>query len=276
MIPMVAIIDGDYMQYIIGNNFKDISEVSKEAVDQIEDMVFSFLQLICTTVGADKYVLAVSDPTRIYFRNALYRYKPYKGGRKDEDWFVLWRPYILGAMGKHGAQSIAYIEADDILCYLAERYNKIGEEYVICSPDKDLRQIPGAHFDYSKKPAGEGFKPENPIIVVTGHEATRFFYQQLIMGDSSDNIAGIPKMGEVKAKKFLDAVEDSMFYHRDILQLYCETFGPFYGPIIFEETWQTIKLLDTLHPKFPDFQQSLRLVNAQVWRGRMSETVFGE
>lgn len=265
---MVAIIDGDHMQYIIGNNFKEVTEVTEDAKDAIKDLAFSLIEMTCVITGADKFILALSDPKRNYFRQEIYRYKPYKGNRSDEDWFKIWRPVILEQLTILGGQALEGIEADDILSYLAEILTKIGEDYVICSPDKDLRQIPGKHFDYSKKPAEGEFQVINPIVVVTKEEAEYFFYQQLLQGDSSDNIAGIPKMGPVNAKKLLNSIEDRIYYHREVLAKYCDSFGPFYGPIIFDETRNTVMLLNSFHPKVGNHQEKLSSIQVMPWTGR--------
>jgi 5'-3' exonuclease len=44
------------------------------------------------------------------------------------------------------------IEADDCIGIIQTKRKELGLEFIICSPDKDvIRQIPGKHYNYSKK-----------------------------------------------------------------------------------------------------------------------------
>jgi hypothetical protein len=86
-------------------------------------------------------------------------------------------------------------EADDMLRIWAVEAQKEGDEHIICSIDKDLKCIPGKYFNVKS----------NELQVIEPLEATRFYYEQLLKGDSTDNIPGIPKVGEVKAKKMLSS-----------------------------------------------------------------------
>jgi len=267
---MTALIDADHMQYILGNQVRDQLVVTQESKDLLRDMAFSIIEMTCVMTNADKLLLALSDPTRSYFRNKIYRYKPYKGNRRNDEWFEMWRPHILQILHDLGGQFAEEVEADDLLSYFAEIYRTVEEPYIICSPDKDLAQIPGSHFDYSKK-FGENFQAENPIRTISPQEAEDFLYLQILQGDTSDNIAGIPKMGPVKAKLFLKEINERIEIHSKVLQKYCETFGPFYGPIIFDETWKTVMLLNSNHPHLHKHLDKLHKIQFIPWTGRKVE-----
>lgn len=266
----VANIDCDAMFYIVGSKYKDVVEETPDAIEEVQAVIFHMIETTCLVTGSDHHVLALSDPGRTYFRNSVYKYNDYKGGRQeDPDWLVRWRPHITAKLHEMGAVHKEELEADDILCYLAEKYTMMGIDFVTCSPDKDLRQIIGKHYDYSKPPLNEdGSIASDPYVTVDAKGAHYFLYQQVLMGDSSDNIGGIPGMGEVKAKKFLNAIDDPILYKSMVLQQYCKTFGPFYGPIIFRETEETVRLLNTLHPYFPEHQSKLLEINEVPFTGR--------
>lgn len=89
-------------------------------------------------------------------------------------------------------------EADDYLG-IYQQHNTI-----IASIDKDLKQIPGSHFNFVK----EEFFEVSPI------EGLRFFYKQTLIGDTSDNIFGIYGIGPKKAAKLIDPLdtEEEMYY----------------------------------------------------------------
>lgn len=105
----------------------------------------------------------------------------------------------MNAEAEHG------LEADDLL-----GINQT-EDTIICSLDKDLLQIPGKHFRWEIS-TKQYVKPEQ-FIDQTEIEGLRHFYEQCIKGDTSDNIKGIAKMGEVKARQALQhcTTEQEMF-----------------------------------------------------------------
>lgn len=87
-------------------------------------------------------------------------------------------------------------EADDFLRIWAEQARQAGDEHVICSIDKDLRCIPGRHWVMNKQ-------VKEKLIHVSELDAMRHYYEQLLKGDPTDNIPGVPRVGEVKAAKIL-------------------------------------------------------------------------
>lgn len=89
------------------------------------------------------------------------------------------------------------VEADDALgmdCHLS------AEEFILVSPDKDMKQISCLHFD-----------GENEFFV-TPNEADLFFWTQCLTGDPVDGYRGVPGVGAVGAKKILDLVTDGDYW----------------------------------------------------------------
>ena len=84
-------------------------------------------------------------------------------------------------------------EADDLIAQWATQYRDNNEEYVICSIDKDLKMIPGLHFNFNH----EVFK------FINEDEADYNLWFQLLVGDPTDRIPGIPGVGPIKARKLL-------------------------------------------------------------------------
>ena len=81
------------------------------------------------------------------------------------------------------------LEADDALgIYATENPGNI-----ICSPDKDLRQIPGKLYDF-----------KNETITITPEEGERWFFIQTMSGDMTDGYSGIPGIGVKRAAALLD------------------------------------------------------------------------
>lgn len=122
------------------------------------------------------------------FRFDAAKTKPYKGNR---DSFV--KPKFLGhcknyLVTKYKAVWIETAEADDGIASDMTLYGAIH-----CGIDKDLLQIPGRHYNYVNK----------EFIDVDEDTAKLNLYRQVLMGDSSDNIPGLPGVGVKTAEKVI-------------------------------------------------------------------------
>lgn len=228
-----ALIDADSMVYIISYNNREHKDE-----DQVKASVDAFIESVMTMSGSQYYIGSFSASPS--FRNEVYKYAVYKGSRPEKpEWFVHWEPVI-----KQYAQEkwnflipAPGLEADDIISALSEIYRSEGVDYIILSPDKDLRQIPGNHYDYGK----------NEHVFVTQDEAQMNFWMQMLTGDSTDNVAGVPGLGPIKAKKAMAALEEGAFHSQIVMKEYRKYFGDYYGPIIFQETMDTLRLICKKH-----------------------------
>jgi 5'-3' exonuclease len=137
--------------------------------------------------------------------------------------------------------SLQNLEADDIVGYHAFN-EKLGQP-VVCSPDKDLRQLPCDLYNYST-----GLRESLTIA-----EAQHNFDMQMLCGDVTDNIKGIPGYGPVKATKALKE-------GRKVYDLYMEHFGNYYGSIIYEETLATVMVLQPGHTYEGYFDHALKAI----------------
>jgi len=123
--------------------------------------------------------------------------------------------------------------------------HELGEHYpvqvIVCSPDKDMRQLPGRHFDYKKIDYAD----------VSQEDADYNLAYLMIAGDSSDGVAGIPGAGEKKAKeKLKEAKEKLMFPDQMVRSMYYKHFGDHYGRIIYEENMAVLRLVTSQHPYY--------------------------
>lgn len=103
-------------------------------------------------------------------------------------------------------------EADDLIADRARELNDKGFEFIVVSIDKDLKQIPGVHFDYypiyehQKDDQGnvkKVFKQLKGLSFTTPFESWQMLAMQVLMGDSGDRVKGIPKIGLKKAEIIL-------------------------------------------------------------------------
>jgi DNA polymerase-1 len=116
----------------------------------------------------------------------------YKGNRMKRK-PVGYRRLIEWCFRHYDVVRLPQVEADDALglyCHLD------SSDFVLVSPDKDMKQIVCRHFNNEEE------------FDVTLEEADNFFFTQIITGDPVDGYKGVPGMGPVKAKKILDSTED--------------------------------------------------------------------
>lgn len=98
------------------------------------------------------------------------------------------------------------VEADDVIGTLARKVEGEGGSVVIVSPDKDFRQLLSPHVSIFR-PAhrGESFDlaTDETFRAEYGLEPEQFIDVLALMGDSSDNVPGVPGIGEKTAIKLL-------------------------------------------------------------------------
>ena len=82
------------------------------------------------------------------------------------------------------------LEADDAIGIYATRH----KGHIICSPDKDMKQIPGELYDLS-----------NEVTLITAEQGNRWHLVQTMAGDQTDGYAGVPSIGVKRAEALLDS-----------------------------------------------------------------------
>ncbi|KPJ23005.1 DNA polymerase I [Streptococcus phocae] len=155
------------------------------------------------------HVLVAFDAGKTTFRTALF--SDYKAGRaKTPDEFREQFPYIrdmLAALGVPFYELDNY-EADDIIGTLDKMAEGTSEpfEVTIVSGDKDLIQLTDANtvVEISKKGVAEfeEFTPDY-LMAKMGLTPEQFIDLKALMGDKSDNIPGVTKIGEKTGLKLL-------------------------------------------------------------------------
>lgn len=158
---------------------EEVEKSFRESIDRIKD-----------AVGADKVILAFSDDDRSanWRLKVLPTYKATRAGQRSP----MLRKYITNwARENYETFTKDTLEGDDVLGILATR--KGDDEMVICTIDKDLKTVPGFHYNFGKK----------DLFEVTEEEANRWHLYQTLVGDATDNYSGCPGVGDVEARAFL-------------------------------------------------------------------------
>jgi len=111
-------------------------------------------------------------------------------------------------------------EADDIIGTLAKRASKKGYQVEVFSSDRDLLQLVDENITVNL--LKKGMKEVHSFNPKTLYEAYELTHEQMIdlkalMGDPSDNIPGVPGVGEKTAIKLLKTYEtlENIYEHKD-------------------------------------------------------------
>ena len=134
-----------------------------------------------------EFVLCWTGPSA--FRKRLD--PAYKANRKGTVKPIGWKRIKAELLEESNSWLHDEIEADDWLGIMPSFFS----DYVVVSGDKDLDQVPGAHYWPWR---------EEKHWTVTPEDALRRFYEQVLSGDTVDNIPGCPGIGEVNAKRIVD------------------------------------------------------------------------
>jgi DNA polymerase-1 len=160
--------------------------------------------------------MAIDGPREKLKRTAIY--PEYKQTRKPtpEDFFPQ-EKRILQLVEALGVPILAEpgYEADDILATLAERFG--GEwDVVLVSRDKDLDQLVTDHVRLYDPMKDETLDAET-ILASKGYRPDQALDVQALIGDTSDNVPGVPGVGPKTAVKLIDAYGslESVLDHAD-------------------------------------------------------------
>lgn len=198
---MRAAIDGDIILYAVSFAASDdpISYACRSARSFAVDIMHSL-----NLEGADIYLTGAGN-FRVEYGDEEF---PYKGTRSSEKpvHFVELKRYMIEELG---AILVEDEEADDVLGVLGYEGS-----HVICTIDKDLNGVPGWHYNWKERKA----------YMVSPEDADRFFYTQLLTGDSTDNIPGLYKRVGVKASKSMKETIGEMFDPHDMYQYVREQY----------------------------------------------------
>lgn len=112
---------------------------------------------------------------------------------------------IMSAMGLQALRCPGF-EADDIIATLARTRSAAGLRTTILSADKDLLQLVGTHTQQLRPTNGGGwdFYDSAKVLERMGVKPAQIGDYLALIGDSSDNIPGVPGIGPKGAVKLLN------------------------------------------------------------------------
>lgn len=190
----VALIDGDILAYqaaVISEKETDWGSGLWTLHAWEEDGMAAFqttLNGILNKLETESFIIAFSDPASNWRKDVLPTYKGNRSGNRKPMLLKFLREW---ANDRFVCKSIPTLEGDDILGLMATSAR--GGSYVICTIDKDLKTIPGKHYNFG---TGEVFEIDQDT-------ADYWHMIQTLTGDVTDGYSGCPGIGIKTAEKLL-------------------------------------------------------------------------
>lgn len=232
--PLVLVNDADNFKYVFAWHHREADPADERA----RDLVFKDIRIRISemlSLAGTRLHLGIYGSTPEW-RNTVYRYKPYKGNRPPKaDFVVKWGDIIEQyCINELGFVKMPKWETDDLIGWISRNSSPEYQNYkfMIASPDKDLQQLPGLHFAWKDK--DNAFTSH--ITEVSEFQAAYNFWTQMLTGDTTDNVAGIPGLGPKKVQEIFKDLDNALDLELAVAEQYRKAFGEFYGPMIMRET----------------------------------------
>ncbi len=173
--------------------------------------IYGFLNILFKILEEEQpdYLAVAFDVHAPTFRHKMY--DAYKGTRKPMPEELREQVPVMKEVLK--AMNIVImeqpgLEADDIMGTLAKKAEADGVEVSLVSGDRDLLQIASEHIKIripKTKPTGTEIEDYYAEDVIKTYQVTpaQFIELKALMGDTADNIPGVPKVGEKTATSLM-------------------------------------------------------------------------
>ncbi len=217
---MVLLIDADSLIFASCYRAKDDSFENPFYTD-IEDSIVKFDEQLMKIINdledqfeIDKYI--VFNGSKGNFRKLIS--KKYKANRKKQT-----LPPLLHDMHQYVKDTYHSIygfgiETDDLVArYWYNIAKDIGRDNVIIvSIDKDYKQFPALIYNYHYK--------HQTILDITPQQALYNFYEQMIVGDTADNVNYFKGKGKKFAEKYFKDCKTKYQYTKKLYELFKEQY----------------------------------------------------
>ncbi|MCG7868854.1 MAG: DNA polymerase I, partial [Candidatus Thiodiazotropha taylori] len=213
--PPFVLVDGSSYLFRAYHALPDLSNSQGEPTGAIVGVLNMLRRLIGDY--QPHYMAVVFDAPGGSFRNELY--PEYKANRPPmpEDLRCQIEPLheIVQAMGLPLVM-VAGVEADDVIGTLAVQATEAGMETVISTGDKDMAQLVNPSVSLVNT-MSETTTDQQGVVDKFGVRPDQIIDYLALVGDSADNIPGVPKCGPKTAAKWLKSYEtlDELISHAD-------------------------------------------------------------
>ena len=208
----LLILDGNSLTY---RAFFGIPADMVTASGQVTNAVFGFTSMLLTVLKdrrPDGVVVAFDRPEPTFRHLAEPTYK----AQREETPEILRQQMgivkeVLSTLGVTTIECSGF-EADDIIATVADRAVEDGFRVIIVTGDRDSYQLvrdPGVRVLYNKRGVTDyALYDEAGILEKTGVRPTQYPAYAALRGDPSDNLPGVPGVGEKTAAKLITAYGD--------------------------------------------------------------------
>jgi DNA polymerase-1 len=208
----LMVLDGNSLAY---RAFFALPTDMTTASGQVTNSVYGFCSMLLTLMKDHKPdgVIVVFDRKEKTFRHeAAPEYKAQREAQPD----ILYQQMdiikeMLGVMGI-AAIDAAGFEGDDLIATIAEKAEQAGEDLLIVTGDRDTYQLvrdPHIRVLYNKRGVSDyALYDEAGIVERTGVTPAQYSQYAALRGDPSDNLDGVPGVGEKTAAKLMTKYHD--------------------------------------------------------------------
>ncbi len=213
--PPFILVDGSSYLFRAYHAMPDMSNSKREPTGTIYGVINMMRRLL---KDYDPENLAVVfDAKGKTFRNDMY--KEYKANRPPmpDDLQQQIEPIhnIIKAMGLP-LICVPGVEADDVIGTLSEQATKLGIDTIISTGDKDMAQLVNKHVSLVNTMTDVYMDVEG-VKEKFGVPPERIIDYLALIGDTADNVPGVPKVGPKTAVKWLNQYDsiDGIIHHAD-------------------------------------------------------------
>ena len=208
----LMVLDGNSLAY---RAFFALPTDMTTASGQVTNSVYGFCSMLLTLMKDHKPdgVIVVFDRKEKTFRHeAAPEYKAQREAQPD----ILYQQMdiikeMLEVMGI-AAIDAAGFEGDDLIATIAEKAEQAGEDLLIVTGDRDTYQLvrdPHIRVLYNKRGVSDyALYDEAGIVERTGVTPAQYSQYAALRGDPSDNLDGVPGVGEKTAAKLMVKYHD--------------------------------------------------------------------
>ena len=202
---LLLLVDGSSYLYRAYHALPPLTNSKGEPTGAIYGVVNMIKRLVDDT--QPDYLAIVFDAKGKTFRDELFKdYKAHRPPMPDELRAQIAPLHALVEALGYPMLIIPGVEADDVIGTLAHQGNAQGMRALISTGDKDMAQLVNDQTTLINTMSNTTLNEEG-VIKKFGVPPNRIIDYLALIGDSADNIPGVPKVGPKTAAKWLDAYD---------------------------------------------------------------------
>jgi DNA polymerase-1 len=204
--PTLALLDGNSIAY---RAFYALPPDLATSSGQVTNAAYGFTRMLIKLLGDHhpEAVVVAWDVSRKTFRSA--EYPEYKAQREAApDAFKSQLPLIDEVLAALSMTQLRYegYEADDLIASLSEQATAIGWDILLVTGDRDAFQLIGDHVKvlYTRRGITDVVVADAAYVFDRyGIRPDQYVEYAALRGDTSDNLPGVPGVGEKTASKLV-------------------------------------------------------------------------